>query len=154
MSDSTDKPSPVSDPEPVVSPSTVSDDNDSPSLVLPEKPHDPARIKKVAFLSAFRKCGNITSAARACGIDRSSHYQWLAQAEYAEAFTHALDDATDELEAVARERATAGSDLLLIFLLKALRPKVYREKVEHTGPDGGPITIEHLAPQMRRIEDG
>jgi hypothetical protein len=35
------------------------------------------------------------------------------------------------------------SDTLLIFLLKARRPEVYRERqqIQHTGPSGGPVEI-------------
>ena len=44
-----------------------------------------------------------------------------------------LEDAVDLLEEEARRRALAGSDLLLIFLLKAHRPQMYR----------GVINIEH-----------
>ena len=115
--------------------------------------HTALQSKKGAFLAAYRECGNISGAAKACGMDRSRHYAWLKNTEYAEAFIHARDDAIDELEEVARARAKKGSDLLLIFLLKHLRPEVYHDKVIHTGPDGGPITIEHLAPQMRKMED-
>ena len=109
------------------------------------------QLKKAAFLAAYKTCGNISEASRACEIDRSCHYDWLRDPEYAEAFEFAKDEATDDLERVARERAKKGSDLLLIFLLKSLRPKVYRERFEHTGPDGGPITIEHLAPMRRTV---
>ena len=109
--------------------------------------NDPRHIKKAAFLKAYRECGNISEASRAVGISRARHYAWVkVSPEYVEAFNHATDDAIDELEQVARSRAKKGSDLLLIFLLRALRPSMYREKVEHTGKDGGPITIEHLAP--------
>jgi hypothetical protein len=31
------------------------------------------------------------------------------------------------------------SDTLLIFLLKGIRPEKYRERFEHSGPEGGPI---------------
>ncbi len=138
------------------------------------------QLKRTGFLKAYATCGNITAAARACDIHRNLHYNtWLKDPEYVEAFKDAGDEAIETLEAEARRRAHDGlvrykfdkngdpirhpetgepyyelqySDTLLIFLLKALRPKVYREKVEHTGPDGGPITIEHLAP-MRR-DDG
>jgi hypothetical protein len=33
------------------------------------------------------------------------------------------------------------SDTLLIFLLKALRPEKYRERYEHSGPEGGAIPV-------------
>ncbi len=47
----------------------------------------------------------------------------------------ALDQSVEDLEAEARRRAREGSDVLLIFLLKANRPEKYRERheVRHTG---------------------
>lgn len=49
----------------------------------------------------------------------------------------------DHLEDVARERALADSDTLLIFMLKANRPAKYRDtqRLEHTGIDGTPLTV-------------
>lgn len=41
-----------------------------------------------------------------------------------------MDEGIDRLEKVARERAEAGSDLLLIFLLRAHRPGKFRERHE------------------------
>lgn len=65
------------------------------------------------------------------------------------------------LEDVARQRAIEGSDRLLMFLLKARRPRTYRERVlnEHTGMDGSAvydrIEIEFVDPQKhdRSTED-
>lgn len=34
------------------------------------------------------------------------------------------------------------SDTLLIFQLKGAKPEKYRERIEHSGPDGGPIQIQ------------
>jgi hypothetical protein len=34
------------------------------------------------------------------------------------------------------------SDTMLIFMLKAAKPDVYRDRVEHTGIDGGPIQTQ------------
>ena len=36
------------------------------------------------------------------------------------------------------------SDTLLIFLLKAKRPEIYRERFEHTGKGGGPIQVKKV----------
>ncbi len=95
---------------------------------------------------------------------------------YREAFAEAHEMACDMLEAEARTRAVEGtrrykfyrgrpildprtgepyfehdySDTLLIFLLKGARPEKYRERYEHSGPDGGPIQMSQYA---RIVED-
>lgn len=40
-----------------------------------------------------------------------------------------MQQAADVLEREATRKAMAGSDLLIIFLLKGLRPEKYRERV-------------------------
>ena len=57
-----------------------------------------------------------------------------------------MADATDDLEAIARRRAKLTSDTLLIFLLKAHRPAVFRDNyhVEVTGKDGAAIEIRRF----------
>ena len=95
--------------------------------------------KQRAFLAAFAVIGNVTGAAIAAGIHRRSHGNWLRHPEYAEAFEDARQHSADHLEEVARARAVQGSDVLLIFLLKGLRPEIYRERFEHSGPRGGPV---------------
>jgi len=96
------------------------------------------------------------------GIHRETHYWWLKHdPAYAVAFAQAEEKAADALEAEARRRAINGvlrykfdkgrpitnpetgepyyeleySDTLLIFLLKAHKPTVYRETVhqQHSG---------------------
>lgn len=118
--------------------------------------------KKKAFLAAYAEAGNITRAAELAGVDRTSHYKWLNDPEYAEAFKAADEQAGDRLEQEARRRAVEGtqkpvfhqgkqcgvvneySDTLLIFLLKGARPEKYKDRVqqEHTGKGGGPIQHE------------
>ena len=110
-------------------------------------------LKKKAFLAAFRETGNVRLACEAAEVGRSSHYRWLDQdREYREAFDLAKEDAADILEAEAKRRAVVGVeepagwykgepggvvrkyfDTLLIFLLKGLRPEVYRERMEVRG---------------------
>ena len=130
--------------------------------------HSPGRDAKVArararsqvrFLTKFVQKGTITHAARGSGVSVSTHYTWLADPAYAQAFAMARVEATDELEREARRRAVEGtlrpvfqggalvgkvrefSDVLLIFQLKANAPGKFRERatVEHTGPGGAPI---------------
>lgn len=93
---------------------------------------DTTRRHKNAFLAAYAVQGNVAGAARVAGIHRSDHYRWLADVEYAKRFAEVEEDAIEGLEAEARKRAFAGSDVLLIFLLKASRPSKYRERVDVT----------------------
>lgn len=90
--------------------------------------------------------GNVTRAAAAAGIDRSTHYDWLkADQLYALQAQDAAEQAADHLELELLTRArdryedvkppegkkrVRGSDLLLIFLLKGLRPWKYRDNVK------------------------
>ena len=61
-------------------------------------------------------------------MGRSMVYQHKRQnAVFAALWDHALDMAADTLEDEARKRAFAGSDVLLMFLLKGLRPQKWRE---------------------------
>jgi hypothetical protein len=65
--------------------------------------------KQQAFLAAFARCGSITDAAAAAGVDRTAHYRWKAESfDYLEAFKRAEDEAADVLEDAAIERAVAG----------------------------------------------
>lgn len=68
--------------------------------------------KQNAFLQAYRVCGTIRRAAIAAEIDRTTHYEWLKQDEYAAAFAQAQEDATDYLEDEARRRAAEGTRVL------------------------------------------
>lgn len=62
-----------------------------------------------AFLSAFSKCGSITQAAKAAGVDRHQHYAWLQErAGYREAFQDACNEVADNLESEAIRRAHTG----------------------------------------------
>lgn len=119
-----------------------------------------ATIKKVSewapvFIDALRETGNVTAAARAAGIDRSTAYRYRNKdtapaREFAAAWDDALEEAIDSLEAEAWRRARDGvdhpviyegeitdtykkySDTLLIFLLKANRPQKYRDNIDIT----------------------
>ena len=116
--------------------------------------------RKKLFLTNFAKLGNITYAAKAAGIERTTHYLWLEKdAEYVERFNTAKEAAADLLEAEVLRRGVKGvlepvfykgeicgrvrkySDVLLIFLTKATRPEKFRDKVEISDPSGrNPLT--------------
>jgi hypothetical protein len=104
----------------------------------------------------YAELGVLTQAAMAAKIDISTHYKWLQDPEYAEAFRKAQDAAVDMLVTEARRRALEGeeepviyqgglcyeqlpnrkkkqivlrrrSDVLLMFLIKGARPEIYRD---------------------------
>ena len=94
------------------------------------------------FLAALRNSGNVRAACELVKVPRSLVYAAkLRSPEFQAAWDEAVDEAVELLEAVALKRAMAGSDLLLIFLLKAHKPEMYRETVrqEVSGVGGGPI---------------
>lgn len=99
------------------------------------------------FLKVFRETGNVRKACEACRINRSTPYvRAESDPEFKARWAEAEEDACDELEYVARERAKDSSDFLLKFLLQSLRPSKYKEttRQEHTGADGQPIAIEDV----------
>lgn len=121
-------------------------------------------VLKRAFLVAFAQGGNVSLAAREAGVGRRTHYDWLkADKEYKAAFEAAHEDAADALEEEARRRALGyeetvwdkdgnakgvrrkHSDLLMIFLLKGLRPEKYAQQHVLAGKGkNGAITLEHI----------
>jgi hypothetical protein len=117
--------------------------------------------KQGEFLAAFAQIGTVSGASKAVKISRQTHYDWLASEEdYPSRFADAQDQATDALESEARRRAIVGvdepvyyqgeivgytrrkSDVLLIFMLKGAKPEKYSERLQHSGPGGGPMQVE------------
>lgn len=125
------------------------------SLVL----HGIRHPKKRAFLSAYAQMANISRAATAAGVGRTTHHMWMANdPRYAAAFAQAQEVAIDYMEAEAHRRAVEGvyepviyqgklaldedgnplvvrkyDSTLMIFLLKGARPDKYRERWHVTG---------------------
>ena len=106
-----------------------------------------------AFIERLRATGNVTLAARVAGVSRQEVYNARNRNKtFRRLWNEALEEAVDLLDGEARRRATgikrdiyyAGkvvgeenvySDSLLMFLLKAHRPTLYRDnvKMEHSG---------------------
>jgi hypothetical protein len=96
----------------------------------PKKGTVPAKNWQARFLTALCTCPNVSAACATAGVSRNYAYeQRKIDATFAEAWEDALTAAVDNLEGVGFARAVSGSDTLLIFLLKAHRPAVYRETV-------------------------
>jgi len=108
-----------------------------------------AAIKKKAYLSELEKCGAITVAAQRVPVSYKVVMGWRAEdPEFADQEFAALERLADRLEAltvaVAEDRKDPASTTNRIFWLKAQRPQRFRDRVEHTGPGGGPIKVDLL----------
>jgi len=107
--------------------------------------------KRKQFLKVLSETCNVTEAAREIGLARCYMYEVRGrkhETKFAEAWSNAIDQGIDALEREARRRATEGveegvyykgdridtvrkySDVLMIFLLKAHRPKTYRDRTD------------------------
>lgn len=80
------------------------------------------------WLANYSITGNVKAASVAAGVTRQAVYgRRDRDPEFASRWADALEDAIECLESVAWERAKAGSDLLIMFLLKGLNPVKYRD---------------------------
>ncbi len=135
---------------------------------------------KPAFIEVLRATGNVTRAAQYAGQSRNQVHDVRQHSEdFAAQWREALEEGTDLLDAEARRRAVTGidkpvfykgkvvgsitkySDRLLMFLLKAHRPQMFRDggKVKQTGAtdvgvdeDREKRTMERLG-KMERLDD-
>ena len=105
-------------------------------------------VWEAAFLSALRDSGNVRVACAAAQVGKSTAYdRRKVSPEFGAAWSDAMDDAADVLEAEARRRAVVGgSDTLLIFLLKGARPEKYRDhhRVDLGGKVGVSLDTEYV----------
>ena len=80
------------------------------------------------FYALLEDSGNVSLSASGAGLGRTTVYAAMRSNDAVrERIEDAKDTAVERLEYEARRRAVAGSDVLLIFLLKALKPAMYRD---------------------------
>ena len=94
------------------------------------------RVWKPRWLVAYEKYGTVTAACKAVGVTRAVAYRAQRDdPEFAEAWDAIRQGVIDRLEKIALERAEDGSDNLLQFMLRSLRPEQYGTSVKlaHTG---------------------
>jgi len=118
---------------------------------------------KAEFLRIYPMHASITKTCEVLNLKRTRVAGWISKDKnFAEAFAEAKEMAADILETTMYRLSVEGYDEpvyqggiqvgfvtkympnLMMFLAKSLRPEKFREqqKIEHTGPDGGPIQIE------------
>jgi hypothetical protein len=127
---------------------------------------------QATFLTAYALHGIQSRAAKQAKVSvKTVDVERQRNEEFAVNYARAFEEACDNLESFAHRWATTGLDevtenitydaegkiasrtvkttanvspTLLIFLLKAMRPKKYRDnlRIEQTGAGGGPIKVE------------
>lgn len=133
--------------------------------LAPKKRRSGRKSWREPFLKMLAKSGNVLLACQAAAVTRSTAYREKSlHASFSAEWNEAMGKAIEYLEATAWKRATTGtmepvwmkdengrpvkvdsvprmSDTLLIFLLKAHKPHMYRETIrsEVSGPDGAPL---------------
>ena len=135
-----------------------------------EKGRKSGRIRRQGFLAALRKGMSVAAAAEAVGIDRSTPFLWRQKdPAYAAAWQAAVEAGTDLLEDAAMRRGLKGvrqpvyhagkrvgyivrySDRLLLALLRARRPRKYRDSGSRHDNDDASGLAARLAAARKRI---
>lgn len=116
-----------------------------------------------AFLERLRKGWSVTSSIEATGFARLTVYRYRSNdPAFAAAWDDAYEQGTDVFEDEAKRRAVDGilepvffkgeivgeiqrySDQLLVKTLQMRRPAKWRERLDVTGADGGPLEIRQM----------
>lgn len=80
------------------------------------------------FFNLLEQTGNITTSCIGAGISRNTIYLYMGSDEvFKQRVDSAKETAIEYLEGYALERAKNGSDVLVMFLLKSLKPEKYRD---------------------------
>jgi hypothetical protein len=109
--------------------------------------------KQRAFIRAYGSSGGITKVAlKESNTSRSELEAWKTEIPFQKAYKEAHEDWVEELRKAAMLRATSKSDVLLMFLLKALKPDVFDEDVrkqQYVGLQGNKDAIPVRATLVR-----
>lgn len=92
---------------------------------MPRKPIVQTQIE--TFFNLLEQTGNITTSCLGSGISRNTIYVYMEDTSFKQRVDKAKETAIEHLEGYALERAKNGSDVLIMFLLKSLRPEKYRD---------------------------
>lgn len=113
------------------------------------------------FLSRLAEGDTVGVAADRCDVGYNTVYVWRKEDPvFAEAWDAAVEKGIDKFEQEVRRRAFEGvekpvfqgglevgrirefSDTLAVLTMKGRRKHVYAERIEQTGPNGGPVQHE------------
>ena len=108
------------------------------------------------YIRAYIRAGGITDTALvSTGIDRVALKMWQQQPAFQAALAEAQEKWFEELRKAALLRAQAKSDVLLIFMLKALCPEVYDDNVRKARwmAQNGLVDSENLPVRATLVRD-
>lgn len=119
----------------------------------------PRRDWMPGWLAAYAECGTAKGACEVVGIARQTAYEARAtHPEFAAEWDALENETTKLLEETAFERALKGSDRLAEFMLRARRPKVYRDSLKIEGEvnlavrEGMTAEIERLTERLAEVQ--
>jgi hypothetical protein len=109
------------------------------------------------FLRTLGEIGNVSASAEAAGIARTALYAWKrADPDFATEWEAALELGGDGLEDAAKKRAMEGSDVLMMFLLRGIKPGKYVQKSQVEINNTMQVADLRKLPEaelMRRLDD-
>jgi hypothetical protein len=109
----------------------------------------PPYWKNLFLVALFESWGNISLAARSINISRQAVYNAIKNdPPFADKVYHIREGHVDKIEEIAFERAAAGSDTLIKFILEGKRPEVYGPK--KSNEDNIPINVHIYLPDNNR----
>lgn len=106
------------------------------------------------MIEALQKSmGNISHACKQVGITRETHYEWKrTDAVYEAEVRDVVESAIDYVESKLMLQIQRDNYIAIIFYLKTKgKHRGWTERVENTGPDGGPIS--HVVRDMSQLSD-
>ena len=113
-------------------------------------------VKQDIALAAYEQVGTLKSGAEACGYGYYAAWQWVQRDTHHFRYRLSLakEKHADHLEELMHSRLTdpqgnRGSDVLLMFDLKAKRPDVYRELPVILGSDQSREVLARLSAMMQ-----
>ena len=114
--------------------------------------------RQAAFLDAYEKCGTVTEACEHIGMSRSAVQRWREDPGFVEQYQESKVAFADHLESIALTRikepqGNRGSDVLLIAMLNAHRPELYRPANAPVG-ESNAVTLLKEWRKAARAEQG
>jgi hypothetical protein len=105
-----------------------------------------------AFLAALEEQGTVWSACVQANVGRSTVYRERQRNEpFALKWADIESKVTDKLERKAVDLALDGDTQVLMFLLKARRPDVYRERVSVRHDGGLRVSVPEISESTDRL---
>ena len=113
-------------------------------------------VKKKAMLDALKKnLGNISQAAKAVGIERSTHHRWLkADTKYAAAAEEVTEFSFDFVESKIMKAIQDGNITMTIFYAKTkMKSRGYVERQEISIDDKPAFIVKENQAAVKKVMD-